>query len=170
MNPTALAVAAVGLAALAAPMLLRPAPVLLWNLTPSAPVGLYWARSPGRLRLGDYVAAMAPPKTAELFAGRGYLPLGVPLVKRIAALAPARVCRLGQAIVIDGRAVALAKVKDAQGRPLPTWRGCEILARSDVFLINAAKDSLDSRYFGPLSIRRIDARLTPVWIVGAPRP
>jgi conjugative transfer signal peptidase TraF len=157
------AIAALGVAAAVAPTVLRPAPALLWNATASAPIGFYWVHSAGALRVGDWVAARPPPGLASVFAARRYLPLGVPLVKRIAALPPSRVCRLGFRIEIDGAVVARARPDDRWRRQLPTWGGCRRLAPGQLFLLNAAPDSLDGRYFGLIATSAVIGRLTPVW-------
>jgi len=156
-------------AALAGTAVWRPGPVLLWNVTPSAPVGLYrlW-RAPARL--GDWVAAAPPAGLVRMFAARRYLPAGAPLVKRVAAVAPALVCRRGARILLGERLLAVARSADQRGRPLPVWRGCRSLHRGEVFLLNPARDSLDGRYFGPTPQRDILGRLTPLWIVSRAVP
>lgn len=40
--------------------------------------------------------------------------------------------------------------RDRAHRPLPVWTGCRTVGRGELFLLNAARDSLDGRYFGPL--------------------
>jgi conjugative transfer signal peptidase TraF len=161
-----MAIAGLGVVATLAPLALKPSPALMWNATSSAPVGLYRVRSPDHLVVGDWVSARAPTGLAALFAARRYLPLNVPLVKQIAALPPSTVCRYGRHIAIDNRAVAVARSGDRLGRPLPKWRGCRRLAVDQVFLLNAAPDSLDGRYFGPVAVTSLIGRLTPLWIQG----
>ena len=39
---------------------------------------------------------------------------------------------------------------------LPIWRGCRPLAENEVFLLGDTPTSLDSRYFGPVSVARIE--------------
>jgi type IV secretory pathway protease TraF len=164
------AAAAAGLGALVAPMTLRPSPVLLWNATASAPIGLYLVHARRTLAVGDWVAARPPAGFATLFAERRYLPLGVSLVKRIAAISPQRVCRFGGRVSVDQRTVAWARSDDKAGRLLPAWSGCRRLRRGELLMLNSAPDSLDGRYFGPNVDRDIVGRLTPLWIVrGAPR-
>jgi type IV secretory pathway protease TraF len=155
--------AGAGLAALAAPAVLRPSPWLLWNASASAPIGLYRVRPGGAPAVSDWVAARPPAEFASLFAKRHYLPLGVPLVKQVAALSPSRICRTGPRITIDGLTRARARIADRLGRPLPLWRGCRRLTGDEVFLLNAAPDSLDGRYFGPTAVQTLIGRLTPVW-------
>jgi len=157
-------IAGAGVAAVLAPITLNPSPALLWNATASAPIGLYRVRSAGQLAVGDWVAARPPANLASLFAARRYLPLGVPLVKQIAALSPSQVCRIGRRISVDGRAMALAHGSDRLGRALPVWSGCRRLAAGQVFLLNPAPHSLDSRYFGPVVTTALVGRLTPLWV------
>ena len=158
-----------GVAALLAPVALRLPTALIWNATASAPIGLYRVHDDRPLAVGDWVAAWPPDDMRLLFSERRYLPSGVPLVKQVAALAPQRVCRFGARVTVDQRAVARALVEDRLGRVLPVWSGCRRLQPGEIFLLNAAPDSLDGRYFGPTFRRDIIGRLTPLWIGGASR-
>ncbi|MCA1200161.1 S26 family signal peptidase [Sphingomonas sp. R647] len=158
------------LGALILPAIVRPAPQLIWNASASVPIGLYAARPVDGLTVGDLVAAMPPEPLAQLMAGRGYLPLRTPMLKRVAAVTGQRVCRIGKNILIDGSRVAVAQSRDVDGRALPAWQGCRTLGPDAVLLLNRdAPASFDGRYFGPISRRSIHAVLTPLWLVGAPR-
>lgn len=130
---------------------LKPAPRFLWNASASAPTGLYRVYVGAPPRLGDLVAIAPPPALGKFLAQRGYLPRGVPLLKRVAGLPGALACRSGVFVTVDGVAVARALARDRAGRPLPVWTGCRVIGRDQFFLVNAARDSLDGRYFGPLS-------------------
>jgi type IV secretory pathway protease TraF len=138
------------------------APQLIWNTTASAPEGLYALRPGGRPGVGEWIAAAPPPELATWLDRRGYLPDGALLIKQIAATAPNVVCRQGVSILIDGRLRARAEAADRQGRALSAWRGCRRLAGHDVFVLNAAEGSLDSRYFGPLPSSAIRGRVVPL--------
>jgi conjugative transfer signal peptidase TraF len=149
-----------------------PAPRLIWNASDSIPRGLY-AAAPAVLRLqpGDLVAVAPPPALAAFLATRHYLPLGLPLLKPVAALGRQRVCRVGVAITIDGRHAGDALERDSQGRLLPRWQGCRVLASNEVFLMSrAVLDSFDGRYFGPLQRSLVRARLRPLWVHGGHDP
>jgi conjugative transfer signal peptidase TraF len=138
-------------------------PRLVWNASASAPIGFYWrvTRAPSR---GDLVLARAPLWARNLAAQRRYLPLNVPIVKRVAAVAGDVVCASGDALFIDGRLVAHRPTSDRMGRPLPQWEGCEILSAGEFFLLMAeAPDSFDGRYFGVTERRNIIGRLVPLW-------
>ena len=130
---------------------LKPAPRLLWNASASAPIGLYRVDVGSPPQLGDLVAIAPPPALGMFLAQRGYLPRGVPLLKRVAGLPGALVCRSGVFVTVNGVAVARALARDRANRPLPVWTGCRLVGRDQLFLVNAARDSLDGRYFGPIS-------------------
>lgn len=154
---------------IAAPVVTRPAPRLIWNASASVPIGLYLANPADGIDLGDLVAATPPAALAPLLSERGYLPLGVPLIKRVQALPSARVCRIGLVITVDGVPLGAARDRDRAGRDLPVWRGCRLLAEGEVLLMNRdVPDSLDGRYFGPSPTSSIIARLVPIW-TGAER-
>ena len=84
----------IGAALLALPAVIKPAPLLLWNASPSAPLGLYALQPSRALRVGDLVAVRPPAPLARWLALRRYLPLRVPLLKHIAALK--RLCKCRQ--------------------------------------------------------------------------
>lgn len=151
------------LSVLATSATLVPTPLLVWNASASAPIGFYW-RVAGAPSRGDLVLARAPHWARRLAAERRYLPLNVPIIKRVTAVAGDIVCASGDAISIDGRVVAHRLASDRMGRPLPQWEGCEALGAGEVFLLMAdAPDSFDGRYFGITGRRDIIGRLVPLW-------
>ena len=148
----------------------HPAPWLLWNASASVPIGLYAVHSVGPLHLGQLLIVSPPAPLARFLAARHYLPMGVPLIKHVAALPGQTVCRLGRRITVDGMAQAEALERDTRGRPLPVWQGCQKIAPHEIFLLNiGVPDSLDGRYFGPLFDRTIIGRATPLWLLRRPR-
>lgn len=137
---------------------------LVWNVTPSVPVGLYSIAPSHRLEVTDLVAVMPPEPLASFMVRRGYIGPDVPLLKRVMALPGQRVCRAGVAITVDGVPLGDARDRDRIGRELPIWQGCRRLASGELFLMNPdAADSLDGRYFGPLSDTAVIGRATPIW-------
>ena len=142
---------------------LVPTPRLVWNASASAPIGFYW-RVAGAPSRGDLVLARAPLWARRLAAERHYLPLNVPILKQVAAVAGDIVCASGDAISIDGRLVAYRLASDRMGRPLPWWEGCETFGAGEFFLLMAdVPDSFDGRYFGPVQRHDIIGRLVPLW-------
>jgi conjugative transfer signal peptidase TraF len=146
--------------------LVEPRPILVWNATASAPRGLYCIVSPSGLQAGDLVLVQPDPASAALYAERGYLPRGVPLLKHVGALGGMRVCEHVGDVTIDGRHVANALPIDGRGRPMTSWSGCQALSDSEFFALNAdVPTSLDGRYFGPLPLSSVIGRAIPVWTV-----
>jgi conjugative transfer signal peptidase TraF len=142
----------------------KPIPVLLWNASESVPIGLYRVLPLDELDVADLVIAFPPDPVAELLAERGYLPRGIPLMKRIVALAGQTVCRSELAIRVDGIPLGAARERDSRGHPLPVWHGCQTVGEDQVFLMNADEpDSFDGRYFGPISVTAIVGRAVPLW-------
>ena len=88
-----LTIAAIACTVLAMPAFFRPQPLLIWNASASAPIGLYLVRKPEPLNLGDLVAVTPPDGLAAFLDKRSYLPRGVPLIKHVVALPGATVCR-----------------------------------------------------------------------------
>ena len=135
-------------------------PKLIWNASASAPIGLYTVRTAADLR----VVVDAPEPLASFLKHREYLPRGVPLMKRIAALPGQTVCRIGRNVSVDTIAMGEALARDRRGRELPVWQGCRTLGASEIFLMNwDVQDSLDGRYFGPIPKNSIVGRAIPLW-------
>lgn len=157
-----------GVGLIVVPAIVVPIPRLAWNASASAPIGLYHVRAVDRFAVGDLVLARVPAALVPLFAERGYLPVGVPLLKRVAAMPGAIVCRDGLLITIGGIVAGQARERDRLERPLPAWQGCWRLGADEVFLMNReVPDSLDGRYFGPVSAPSIIGRAEPLWIFEA---
>lgn len=144
---------------------LPPPPKLVWNATESVPVGLYAVHPAGPLSISELVVVRPPAPLARFLDDGRYVPMGVPLLKRIAALPGQTVCRSGAEVTIDGERQAVARGHDRRGRPLPVWAGCRTLMEGEVFLLNRDNPaSLDGRYFGPLPTPTIVGRASPLWV------
>ena len=140
------------------------APVLVWNASASVPMGPYRVQPATGLKVTDLVVVRPPEDLARFLADGGYLPRGVPLLKRVAALSGQRVCRTGLGITVDDVPVGEALEHDRRGRPLPVWQGCRVLGPDQVFLLNRDRaDSLDGRYFGPLPLASVVGQALPLW-------
>ena len=145
----ALIAAGASCAALAGTFLWKPAPVLLWNASPSSPVGLYWVRHSLEPGIGDTAIAWPPPPARRLAARRHDLPAGVPLVKNVAAVSGSRICAIGPAVFVNGRPAAVRRSRDRTGRGLPWWSGCRTLGKGELFLLAPrVPEAFDGRYFG----------------------
>ena len=144
--------------------LFHPQPRLIWNASPSVPIGLYTVHPAGRLRIAELVVVRPPEVLARFLANRRYLPRGVPMLKRILALPGQIVCRNRRIITVDGVLMGESLERDTQGRPLPVWQGCRRIRDGEIFLMNWQSDtSLDGRYFGPLPMSSVIGRANPLW-------
>jgi conjugative transfer signal peptidase TraF len=142
---------------------LPPAPRLVWNASASAPIGLYLVSPGAWVEPGDMVIARLPPHVRGLAATRRYLPMNVPLVKRVAAYAGDEVCAFGQEIFVNGQWIAERRNADARGRPMPMWTGCTLLRGRQLFLLTDSPASFDGRYFGPTEAADVIGKARLLW-------
>jgi len=167
MNTRRVAVAllaGLGIAALAWPLLLAPVARIVYNPSDSVPPGWYRIVPPDSLHVGSIVLARLPADAAALAARRGYLPLHIPLLKRIGAMAPQSVCIEKHIVRIDGMPVAGVHATDGRGRPLSAWQRCRRLHDGELFLLSATNPaSFDSRYFGPIAVSAVIGSAQPLW-------
>jgi conjugative transfer signal peptidase TraF len=160
----ATAAAAVAATAAVATMLWPPRPLLVWNASESAPIGLYAVFPADEVRPGDTVIAWPPESARALAAERRYLPINVPLVKRVAAAAGDRVCAAGEALWVNGRLEVLRRDADGAGRLLPWWTGCHDLREGQyLLLMPGSPTSFDGRYFGLTESRDLVGRARLLW-------
>ena len=109
------------------------------------------------------VLARVPRHWRQLAAQRRYIPINVPLVKRVAAEPGDTVCALGQEIFINARRIAERRHRDARGRTMPWWDGCIVLRNGALFLLTANPSSFDGRYFGPMQRYDVIGRAKLIW-------
>src|SRR5690606_33862735 len=75
---------------------------LVWNVSTSAPIGLYRIVVAERLEVPYRVAVMPPAPLADFTAERGYIGRDVPILRRSLGLPAQRVRRAGRIITVDG--------------------------------------------------------------------
>ncbi|GKT19061.1 S26 family signal peptidase [Acidovorax sp. SUPP2522] len=168
---------ACGLAAMAWASFVRPKAHVVYNPTDSMPVGWYRIE-PIRsltdelqppLSVGSIVLAHLPADVAALAAQRGYLPSHIPLLKRVGAMAPQRVCIVDGEVSIDGVPVAAVLRADRLGRLLPSWPQCRVLVEDELFLLSTTNPaSFDSRYFGPIDVSDVIGIAQPIHLEKRP--
>lgn len=157
-------IGAAAVAAIAFPAFVETPDTFIWNVTPSAPIGLYEVQPVAQLQSADLVVLEAPPPLKSFLAERGYLPPNIPLLKRVVGVPGQTVCRIGRSITVDGTVMGEAQQRDSFGRPMPVWRGCQRIAADEIFLMNRSVEaSLDGRYFGPVPARSITGLAAPLW-------
>jgi conjugative transfer signal peptidase TraF len=166
----------IGLAALCAPAVMpksvHESVFVVYNPTSSVPRGWYRVGSidiAASLHVGSIVLARLPGDVASFAGQRGYLPNGVPILKRVGAVAPQSVCVREQLVHIDGALVATARTHDGAHRPMQVWLQCRPLAEGELFLLSDTNPaSFDSRYFGPISASDVLGIARPLWTWSAP--
>lgn len=158
------AVSGAAIAALALVSAVKFAPVLVWNASASALVGLYRIERNKQFEVGDFVLVRPEETLAKFIKERGYLPENFPLLKRVAALPDDEICRQSEAIFINKARVANALIFDSQGREMPSWSGCFTLQEDELFLLNNHDRSLDGRYFGATKADAVIGVAKPVSI------
>src|SRR5206468_12511976 len=87
-------------AALVATLALEPLPLYIWNVSASVPIGLYRLRPTVSFHVTELVAVQPPEPLATFLDLNGYLPLGVPMLKRVLAVPGQNVCRNGLTISV----------------------------------------------------------------------
>lgn len=126
--------------------------VVLFNHSPSVPVGFY-VREPGDPARGTLVTVRARDVAPIEAAAHHYDDEGDRFIKRLAAIAGQHVCSDGHSLSVDG--VTVAAVQNRAGSPRG-WVGCRTLAPSEVLLLGDSADSFDGRYWGPVHASLIE--------------
>ena len=94
-------------------------PRYIWNASNSVPIGLYRIQPTGKLTIIELVAVRPPDPLAAFLDLNGYLPAGVPMLKRVLALPGQTVCRTGLTITVDSLEMGQARERDGRNRRLP---------------------------------------------------
>jgi len=141
----------------------RPTPLLLYNPSPSEPIGFYRASSAAPT-LGQLISFKVPELGRAYAAQHLAYVLRYSILKEIAAGQGSTVCVDHAVLSIDGRARAKIADHDRQGAQLPHWQGCRRLGAGEYFVFsNRIPNSYDSRYYGPVSSRQVLGVYTPLW-------
>lgn len=140
----------------------NPKPLLIWNRTASAPIGLYWRLERPPL-LNGWVLASPESDAANWIAAHGFLARDWPVIKRVRAVSADLVCRVDNDISINGIFVAHAFLRANSSIDLPKWSGCYVLGDDEFFLLNDHPRSLDGRYFGVTKRQEIEGGLMVLW-------
>lgn len=163
---------AAAVAALTVPMLVPFQVRIVYNPSDSVARGWYLiAPMPDTTALysGRIVLARLPVSVAAFAAQRGYLPEGVPILKRVGAVAPQSVCVQDRLVRIDGIAVATVRTHDGAHRPMLFWPQCRPLMGGELFLLSSTNlASFDSRYFGPIDTASVLGVAHPLWTTEVP--
>jgi conjugative transfer signal peptidase TraF len=152
-----------GATALASALACLLASRLVWNWTPSLPLGLYWLSRGAKPAPGALAAFPVPAHVRDLVRERRYLPRGAFLVKPVVAVPGDFVCNGGGTLTVHGQPLGRVPTEDSAGRALPHFEGCGPLADGELFVASHYDKSFDSRTFGPVLTRDIRGTVTPLW-------
>ena len=127
-------------------------PRLLYNPSPSAPIGWYKITPSETYAVGDLVAAWLPEEAEILAAERGYLPERTPVIKTIVAGPEDRYCVENNTLIVGENVQFEIHHSDSQGRVMPVLsEGCRRLAGAKYMVVSERIiRSFDSRYFGEI--------------------
>ncbi len=141
----------------------HPAPRIFYNGTDSMPKGFYWIAYKKAIK-GDRVLVRLSPYWRRYMDRHAILPFHVPLLKKLAAVGPDQVCRIGETLFINGQARIVRKRQTLSNHNLPVWQGCRLLLATEVLLLSDQEMSFDSWYFGPVSLSNIMGVAVPLWL------
>lgn len=133
------------------------------NITPSEPVGFY-RRIDGKPERGALVL-LEQPQNSRASVLRTYLPINLPLIKRVAAVPTDIVVTDQSGVRVNGvywpDSAPLSR--DREGRALAAYPfGAYRVALSELWVMSNNPRGLDSRYFGPVPVSSVISRLEPV--------
>ena len=143
----------VGIAAALMTIPMPRCPLVLYNRTPSLPIGWY-IYCGASIHRGDVVAFALPP-TAWSYARLRGESTRVLLLKHVLAIRGDLVSTLHGELRINGAFVGSIAAVDSAGRPLPQWMACRILADDELLVGSTHPRSFDSRYFGPIHANQV---------------
>lgn len=142
--------------------LVNPQTMVFRNITPSMPLGWY-LRNPVGEPVKGAIIAFKPPAIALV---HGW-PADIPLLKHVAAAGGDKVCSDGKAVAVNDQFIGSVMTRLPNGRPLPVWKGCQVLLDDQVFPIaTGIPDSFDGRAYGPIKTADVIGVFWPVWTLG----
>ena len=141
--------------------------VVLYNHSPSIPVGLYVRTNATATR--DAVVTVRAADVAHDYAhARGFVDDGDRFIKRVVGAEGDTVCAARGVVTINGTVAARRHERDSAGRMLPIWSGCRTLSANEVFLLGDTEYSFDSRYWGVVRTSKIEGVWRPFALTSTP--
>ncbi len=134
---------------------------LLYNHTPSVPIGLY-LRTQAPVVRGTFVTVRARDVAPDAARARGFDGPRNRFIKRVAALSGDQVCAEADIMTINGNTHVVRRAHDSGGAPLDRWIGCRVLGEHEVLLLGDAEQSFDGRYWGPIDRDQIEGVWRPL--------
>lgn len=136
------------------------------NYTASVPVGLYrMLPADDRVKLGELVFMEVPEHARPYAYGRGWLPEGALLIKRVGGVPGDKYAITDTGLSINGRFIGPVFEQDREGKPLPKKRGTWRIKQGYFLPVaTGVENSFDGRYFGAVPVGLIRGKAIPVLI------
>lgn len=140
--------------------------LLVYNHTPSVPLGFYWLNNEpeeDQFTRGELIVFNVPDAFKALVFSRGWLNPGESFLKPIAAQSGDFVCTKAGFVRVNQVSYGRILNHDSKGRPLTVFDYCGIVNPDQFFVFVNHEKSFDSRYYGPIDFNNIIATAKPLW-------
>ncbi len=129
---------------------------ITYQSTPSMPEGYYLTYKVKSIQRENNVIFMPNQKTEKFIIQHGWLPEGIPLLKRVIGIPGDKLCIKHHMVYINNKRVAVAKLKDNKGEALPIFTYCGEI-QPDYYFVQgiSSPNSFDSRYYGLIKREQI---------------
>lgn len=139
--------------------------MLVYNNSPSVPIGLYRRQPGAEIRVGVLVDFPIPSAARDYVMHRAGRIGDWHILKPVVAVAGDHVCTDGADLCINGNQVGPIVERDSLGNPVPVWRGCRRLIDGEIFVCSTRINrSFDSRVYGPIHESEVTGVYVPLWI------
>lgn len=139
--------------------------VLIRNISPSLPLGLYYQKNHIHWKKGEILNIELPSELKKKLSGFSSFNIDFPILKTVLGLPGDRICYGKNHLKINGKAVAkiFPELKEMLGSFNTT--GCIRLKKSEFLPVNQNyRRSVDGRYFGPIRRKNAKGSITPIWV------
>ena len=142
--------------------------ILVYNGTASVEVGWYLLLSPEDVAEGDMVIFSLPEDMQQLAESRDWLPKGTKLLKRVGALDGAVYgVNESQQFYVNEKYLGQASTVDGLGRSMPDKaKGGHVVEAGAFLPVGDNPRSFDGRYYGTVSLERIEHKAVLVLPIG----
>lgn len=143
-------------------LLLQPLRIGYYNLTASAPKGLYRITTTTPLERGQLVTIKIPDSVKENSGKSRWNKVDTPLLKQIGGLPGDEVKVTDDGFFVNNEYIGPVFKVDKHGEAMPMIRGTFIIPPNMFLPISHYEKSFDGRYFGTLPFTSIENHVTPL--------
>ncbi len=139
--------------------------MLVYNNSPSVPIGLYRRQPGAKIRVGGLVDFPIPEAAKDYVAGRAGRLGDWHILKPVVAVAGDHVCTESDDLSINGKRLGPIIEHDSRGNLVPVWRDCRRLVEGELFVFSTRIErSFDSRVYGPIQATDVTGVYAPLWV------